>query len=202
MLVATIQRRGNAARLQADLLSYTHTAEFRLHSQHSPAYKESQQKELAITPAYKESKQNRERPYVFGGSTVNSPHRPLRLWSHLAPVPDLDIAQNHRTRSDKNPGSQLRVSVAAALPRPPQSNAVQEGAVIAHDSCLSEHHAGGVINHHPLSDDAARVDVHAENFRHPALDGEREWFPLFLPQHVSYAACLQAEVAPDKPQER
>lgn len=124
-----------------------------------------------------------------------------RIFPHLAPVPDLDISQYHGTRTDQYPATQLRVSVPAALPRPPQSNAVQECAVIAHDGCLSEHDARGVVDHHALSDDTAGVDVHAEHFRHPALDGQSERFPLLLPQNVPNAAGLQAEVTPGKPSE-
>lgn len=73
---------------------------------------------------------------------------------------------------------------------------MEKGAVVADDRRFAEDNARGVVDHNPLAHDASGVYVHAEDFGHAALDGQRKRLPVLLPQYVSDAARLQSEVAP------
>lgn len=89
------------------------------------------------------------------------------------------------------------MSVATGLTSASQRYPVKKRAIVAHDRGLTEDYPRRVVNHHAFADLAPRVNVHAEDLRHAALDGKSQRLPVFLPEDVSDTACLQAQVAPD-----
>src|SRR4029077_8655122 len=81
----------------------------------------------------------------------------------LGAFSNLDVAKNPGTRSDHDAAADLRVAIAALLPRPAQGNRLQDRDIVLDHGRFTDDYAGAVVDEHTAPDARRRVYVHRKH---------------------------------------